>query len=378
MYHRIIDIENHFDEGMFLFGARQVGKSTLLKERFPEAVYFDLLDLELRKRLSQSPGLLKDMLLRFPAGTLVIIDEVQKTPDLLDVVHSLMVERDLHFILSGSSARKLRKRGANNLGGRAIPESLFPLVSAEIPDFDLSRAVNNGLIPRHYAVENAWNRIKGYVELYLKEEILEEAAVRKVSDFERFMEVAAICDGEIINYENIATDCGVSANSIKAYFQILFDSLIGFEIPAFRKSVKRRLFQSPKFYYFDVGIVNYLLGRRSIHPGTPEYGHAFEHLVVQEIVARIGYSGSEEKVSYWHTYDGNEVDIVLGDARVAIEIKSAEEVLTKHLKGLKRFADEFPDARLIIVSRDRLTRVTDGIEMYYVNDFLKVLWEGKI
>lgn len=276
MYRRIFDIENRLDEGMFLFGARQVGKSTLLKERFPNAVYIDLLDPELRKRYSQHPGLLKETLVHKPSGTLVILDEIQKVPQLLDVVHALMADRGLCFILSGSSARKLRKRGTNNLGGRVIPETLFPLVSVEIPEFDLERALQNGTIPRHYAVQNARNRIKAYVDLYLKEEIIEEATIRNINNFERFMEVAAICNGEIINYENIATDCGVSANTIKSYFQILYDSLIGIELPAYRKVVKRKLFQASKFYYFDIGIVNNLLGRHRLQPGTPEYGHAFE------------------------------------------------------------------------------------------------------
>ena len=179
MYHRIFDIENRLDEAMFLFGGRQVGKSTLLKERFPKAVYFDLLNSELRNRFRQHPEVFRESLLRYPPETLVIVDEIQKVPDLLDEVHWLMVNKGLFFILSGSSARKLKKSGANNLGGRAIPETLFPLVSAEIPDYDLERAVQNGMIPRHYMVANARNRLKSYIELYMKDEIIEEAGIAK-------------------------------------------------------------------------------------------------------------------------------------------------------------------------------------------------------
>ena len=175
MYNRIFDIENRLDEGMFLFGARQVGKSTLLKKRFPKAIYIDLLNSDLRKRFKQSPTLFKEMLIKYPAETLIIVDEIQKVPELLDEVHSLMVDYGLFFILSGSSARKIKKSGANQLGGRAIPETLFPLVSAEITDYDLNKAVQNGLIPRHYAVQNAKNRLKAYITLYVKEEIIEEA-----------------------------------------------------------------------------------------------------------------------------------------------------------------------------------------------------------
>ena len=378
MYHRIFDIENRLDEAMFLFGGRQVGKSTLLKERFPKAVYIDLLNSELRNRYRQHPEEFRESLLRHAPETLVIVDEIQKVPDLLDEVHWLMVNKGLFFILSGSSARKLKKSGANNLGGRAIPETLFPLVSAEIPDFDLDRAIQNGMIPRHYMVANARNRLKSYIELYLKEEIIEEAAVQKVDDFIRFLEVAAISNGEMLNYENVATDCGVSANTVKAYYQILCDTLLGFEVPAFRKVIKRKLTKSSRFYFFDVGIANYLTGRYHLAPKTPEYGHAFEHLVMQEIVAYLGYKGIEEKLTYWHTYDDIEVDAVIGDARVAIEIKSADSIQTNHKKGLVEFAKEHPNVKQILVSRDRISRRSGDIDLYYITDFFKALWNDEI
>ena len=378
MYHRIFDIENRLDEAMFLFGGRQVGKSTLLKERFPKAVYIDLLNSELRNRYRQHPEEFRESLLRHAPETLVIVDEIQKVPDLLDEVHWLMVNRGLFFVLSGSSARKLKKSGANNLGGRAIPETLFPLVSAEIPDFDLDRAIQNGMIPRHYMVANARNRLKSYIELYLKEEIIEEAAVQKVDDFIRFLEVAAISNGEMLNYENVATDCGVSANTVKAYYQILCDTLLGFEVPAYRKVIKRKLSKSSRFYFFDVGIANYLTGRHHLAPKTPEYGHAFEHLVMQEIVAYLGYKGIEEKLTYWHTYDDIEVDAVIGDARVAIEIKSADSIQTNHKKGLVEFAKEHPSVKQILVSRDRVSRRSGDIDLYYVTDFFKALWNDEI
>lgn len=378
MYHRIFDIENRLDEAMFLFGGRQVGKSTLLKERFPKAVYFDLLNSELRNRFRQHPEVFRESLLRYPPETLVLVDEIQKVPDLLDEVHWLMVNKGLFFILSGSSARKLKKGGANNLGGRAIPETLFPLVSAEIPDYNLERAVQNGMIPRHYMVANARNRLKSYIELYLKDEIIEEAVVQNVDDFVRFLEVAAISDGEMLNYESVASDCGVSANTVKAYYKILCDTLLGFEVPAYSKVIKRKLAKASRFYFFDVGIANYLTGRHHLAPKTPEYGHAFEHLVMQEIAAYLGYSNSEEKLTYWHTYDNQEVDAVIGDARVAIEIKSTDSVQASHKKGLAEFAKEHPNVRQILVSRDRVTRRSGDIDLYYVTDFFKELWEGKI
>ena len=378
MYHRIFDIENRLDEAMFLFGGRQTGKSTLLKERFHKAVYIDLLKSDVRNRFKQHPEEFRESLLRYPPETLVIVDEIQKVPDLLDEVHWLMVEKGLWFILSGSSARKIKKSGANNLGGRAIPETLFPLVSAEIPDFDLERAVQNGMIPRHYMVANARNRMRAYIDLYLKEEIIEEALVQNVDEFVRFMEVAAIMDGEILNYENVASDCEVSANTVKAYYKILVDTLLGFEVPAYRKVIKRKLYKSPRFYYFDVGIANHLTKRYHLAPKTPEYGHAFEHLIMQEIVAYLGYTNSDEELTYWHTYENLEVDAVIGDARVAIEIKSKEHIDHDDKKGVTEFAKEHPDTKQIIVSRDRISRRSGDVDLYYVTDFFKALWAGEI
>lgn len=378
MYKRILDIESRLDDANFLLGARQTGKSTLLKELFPNTIYYDLLNTDIRKRFQKNPELLREILQNKPEGTLAIIDEISKVPELLDEVHWLMVNKNIKFILCGSSARKLKKQSSNTLGGRAIPMSFYPLVSAEIPDFDIYRAVQNGMIPRHYVIDNAVRRLKAYVDIYLKEEIKEEALVRDVVSFERFLEVAAICNGEILNYENIASDCGVSAKTVAAYFQILYDTLVGYEVPAYTKHIKRKLVQAPRFYYFDVGIVNYLLGRVSLKRGTDEFGHAFEHLVIQEIIAYLGYKESSEKLSYWRTYTGIEVDAVIGDARIAIEIKSADEIQPKHKKNLKIFGEEHPDARKIIVSLDKMTRDVNGIEMIYVLDFFKMLWEGKI
>lgn len=378
MYHRIFHIESRLDEAMFLFGGRQTGKSTLLKERFPKAVYIDLLKSDVRNRFKQHPEEFRESLLRYPPETLVIVDEIQKVPDLLDEVHWLMVNRGLWFILSGSSARKIKRSGANNLGGRAIPETLYPLVSAEIPDFDLERAIQNGMIPRHYLVADAKNRMRAYIDLYLKEEIVEESLVQNVDEFVRFMEVAAIMDGEILNYENVASDCGVSANTVKAYYKILVDTLLGFEVPAYRKVIKRKLYKSPRFYYFDVGIANHLTKRYHLAPKTPEYGHAFEHLVMQEIVAYLGYTNSEEELTYWHTYDNFEVDAVIGDARVAIEIKSKDHVDHDDKKGVTEFAREHPDTKQILVSRDRISRRSGDVDLYYVTDFFKALWAGEI
>ena len=182
----------------------------------------------------------------------------------------------------------------------------------------------------------------------------------------------------MVNYNNIATDCGISANTIKAYFEILQETMIGYMLPAFATVQKRRLIKAPKFYYFDVGLVNYLCNRRKMQPGSADFGHAFEHLIVQELIAYISYNHLRKKLSYWRTTSGYEVDIVYGDAEIAIEIKSAQEIQPKHLKGLKAFKEEHPSARTIIVSLDIACRTMNDVEVWPVNQFLKALWQGDI
>lgn len=374
MIERILKIYNELEGSIFLFGARQTGKSTILRQQFPQSIYIDLLDTEVKGRLSRRPVLLYEMLHDKPENTLVIIDEIPEVPELLNEVHRLIVERRLLFILCGSSARKLKRKGKNTLGGRALPVYLYPFVSAEIADLDIDRAVNYGMIPPHYLAKNPARQLAAYIQVYLKEEIKEEALVRNLDSFQRFLEVAALTNGEIVNNNNIAQDCGVSATTVSSYFDILEDTLIGYRIPAYRKVMKRRLVQAPRFYYFDVGVANYLLHRKDMVRGTDEYGHAFEHLVVQEIYARLHYRHSEEELSYWRTYTGIEVDVVIGEARVAIEIKSAEEVMSRHLKGLKVFGEEYPQSRRIVVSLDRFTRRIGDVECMYVKDFFSMLW----
>ena len=374
MLPRILNLSNEIDSSIFLFGARQTGKSTILRQQFPNAIYIDLLDSSIKERYRRNPTLLYEMLNGKPEGTLVIIDEIPEVPALLDEVHRLIVESGLVFILCGSSARKLKRKGHNTLGGRAFPVYLYPFVSAEIPEFDIDRAVTFGMLPPHYLAKNPSRLLAGYINVYLKEEIKEEALVRNLDAFQRFLEVAALTDGEIVNNANIAQDCGVRATTVNAYFDILEDTLMGYRIPAFRKVMKRRLMQAPKFYYFDIGVANHLLHRKELVRGSADYGHAFEHLVIQEIYTWLQYTHSEEELSYWHTYTGIEVDAVIGDARVAIEIKSAEEIQRRHLKGLKAFADEYPESRRILVSLDKLSRTIDGIECLYVLDFFKTLW----
>lgn len=379
MYSRVLKLADVQESSVFLWGARQTGKSTLLRKLFPNAYYYDLLKSDLYRRLSRRPALLREELeLMAVPSDIVIIDEVQKIPELLDEVHWLIENKQLHFILCGSSARKLKRCGANLLGGRAIRNVMYPLVSAEIPDFDLIKAVNNGMLPPFYPMSNPQKKLQSYVEDYLKEEIYAEALTRNLNNFSRFLEVAALSDGEMINYQNIASDCGVSAPTVKEYFSILYDTLLAYQIPAFTKVKKRRLIQTPKFYLFDIGVVNSLTGRKNLQQGSADFGHAFEHLIFQEIIAYLGYNGCEQRLSYWRTSTGYEVDAILGDAETAIEIKSCEEVQSKHLHGLKAFKEEHPESRLIIVSMDPMPRLFNGVEVWPAQKFLQQLWAGKI
>ena len=378
MFTRKLLMQYTENESVFLFGARQTGKTTLVKERFPEARYYDLLKSDVFERLFRAPWLFREELDLCSPDELVIVDEIQKIPQLLDEVHWLIHNRRLRFLLCGSSARKLRRCGANLLGGRAIKEVLYPLVSAEIPDFDILKAVNHGLLPQHYLSSNPRKKLQAYIGNYLLQEIQEEALLRNLRTFARFLDVAALTNGEMVNFTNIASDCGISSPTVKEYFSILEETMFGYFVPSFAKTVKRRVLQAPKFYLFDVGVANYLTKRKSLQPGSLDFGKAFEHLMIHELTAFLSYSFSEESLSYWRTTNGYEVDVVLGDAQVAIEIKSCEEVQSRHLKGLKAFSEEYPQARLIAVSLDPNPRRMNGVEIYPVADFLKKLWNGEI
>ena len=377
-YKRIQKIVDAQEDSVFLWGARQVGKSTLVKALYPEAKVYDLLMSDEYGRLMRRPQLLREELEHLGKESLIIIDEIQKIPQLLDEVHWLIVNRGIRFILCGSSARKLKRVGTNLLGGRALSVNLYPLVSAEIPDFDLIHAINHGMIPRHYMAANPKKRLQAYIGTYLKEEIQNEAVVRQLASFNRFLDIAAQCDGEMVNYSNVAQDCGVSAVTVKEYFNILEQTLIGYMIPAFTHSKKRRAVTTSRFYYFDVGVVNHLLNRTNLRPGSADFGHAFEHLMIQEMVAYLSYSESDERLSYWRTASGYEVDAIIGDGRVAIEFKSCEEVQSKHTKGLRAFSEDFTDAKLIIVSLDRHRRLLNGIEVLPAIEFLHMMWQGEI
>jgi predicted AAA+ superfamily ATPase len=378
MFARKQVLEGSGNESLFLWGARQTGKSTLLKSLFPNALWFDLLLSDTFLRYQSEPQQFRQAVLASGNSVPVVVDEIQKIPALLDEIHWLIVNHSVRFILSGSSPRKIIRAGTNLLGGRALRYELYPLIHAEIPDFELLRALNNGLLPRHYLSENPKKLIEAYIGNYLKDEILAEAKIRNINAFTQFLEAAAFSNGEIVNYSNIATECGVSHNTVKEYFQILEDTLLGRFVPSFQKKPKRRVILAPKFYYFDLGIVNKLLRRGRIEAKSESFGHAFEHFIYQELHAHSQYSGKDYLISYWRTTSQFEVDFILGDHEVAIEVKGTDNVQPRHLKGLKRFSEEYSVKKLIAVSDDPLERKAGDISIVPWKIFLERLWQGEI
>ncbi|MCP4152556.1 MAG: DUF4143 domain-containing protein, partial [bacterium] len=270
-----------------------------------------------------------------------------------------------------------KRSHANLLGGRGVRYQLFPLVYPEVHDFSLTKALNHGLIPRHFLSKSPTKLLQAYVGDYLKEEITAEAVTRNIPAFNRFLEVAAFSNGEMVNFNNIANDCGVSAPTIKGYYQILEDTLIGKFIPAYRKRVKRRLINASRFVFFDIGMVAQLTRRGKVEVGSELFGRAFEHFITLEVLAHSSYSDLDYPVTYWRTASQFEVDLILG-SNVAVEIKSTDRVADKHLKGLRAFKEEHP-VTCFLVSRDPAPRKThDGILILPWENFLKQLWANGI
>ena len=377
-FERTLDLPISEHHAFFLWGPRKVGKSTLLRHLFPDARWYDLLDTELSTRLNIRPKLLREEVLADPPSVLVV-DEVQKVPAILDEIHWCLENTRTRFVLCGSSARKLKRGAANLLGGRAWRYELFPLTSFEIGDYDLNRILNHGLIPSHYNAENPDRFLRAYVLDYLQEEIAAEAITRDLGRFARFLDVVGTTHGQMINYTNVARECGVSAKTVKGYFQILKDTLLGHELEAWRKRKKRRLIETAKFYMFDPGVARAVAGLPRIDPGTEAFGHAFEHFLIEEIRAYLSYQERSERLSYWRTSTGFEVDLIVGEMATAIEFKGTRNVTPKHTKGLRALREEFPEVRTLIVSLDpHPRRLEGGYDIYPWQIFCERLWRHEI
>ncbi|MBK7127806.1 MAG: ATP-binding protein [Crocinitomicaceae bacterium] len=378
MFQRKLNFEDAGRESLFLWGARQTGKSTLLGQLYPNVLIFDLLLSDVYEKLQRNPKLIREMVAADDSIKQIIIDEIQRIPELLNEIHWLIEHKKIQFILSGSSPRKIIRSGSNLLGGRALRYELFPLISEEIPDFDLIRAINHGLLPRHYLSAQPKKLIAAYIGNYLKDEIVNEAKIRNVAQFSQFLEAAAFSNGELVNYNNIATDCGVSSPTVKEYFQILQDTLIGRFVPAYQKKPKRRVITAPKFYFYDIGIVNHLLRRSKIQPGSEIFGNAFEQFIFHEINAHSSYSGIDYPIAYWRTASQLEIDFVLGNHEIALEIKSTDKISERHAKGLNAFSEEYKVKHSIIVCNETVPRKIGNVLVLPWRQFIQKLWAGDL
>jgi predicted AAA+ superfamily ATPase len=370
-------------ESFFLWGPRQTGKSTLLRAAYPDALWIDLLKAEEFRRYGSRPELLRQEIEAepFDPNRQIVIDEIQKVPALLDEVHWLIENRGLHFALCGSSARKVKRGGANLLGGRAIRYALHGMSASELGDeFDLDRLLNHGYLPRIYEANRPGRMLEAYIADYLKEEVAAEGLVRNLPAFSNFLDIAALCDSETVNFSNIARECGVSSPTAKNYFEILEDTLLGRWLPAYRKRPKRRVIGAPKFYFADVGVVNRLARRGEVLPGSELFGKAFENWVFHELSTYLSYREHDGGLSYWRLASGIEVDFVLGDMQVAIEAKSSARVTRDHLKGLRSLVEDHPrvNQRIVVCNELRARTTADGIDILPAATFVQRLWDGQI
>jgi uncharacterized protein len=357
----------------FLLGPRQTGKTFLIQHTLKNARVYDLLDHSVYLALSQNPERMAQEL--SPKDRIVVIDEIQRLPELLNEVHRLIESRGLRFLLTGSSARKLRRGGINLLGGRARTKYLHPLTYTELGErFDLRVAMERGLLPSIYFSNDPRADLESYAGSYLQQEIVAEGTTRNVPAFSRFLRVAAICNGTIVNFTNVANDAQVKRTTVYEYFEILKDTLVLYELPAWRKTKKRKPLASSKYYFFDVGVVSSLQGR-TFRPGTPEFGEALETYLMHELTSYNDYV-SQESLSYWRSTTGFEVDFIIGD-HTAIEVKAKENVAAQELKPLRALAEEKQLKRYLCVSLEPRARKIDGISVLPLGDFLEALWSGE-
>lgn len=386
-FDRLLKLDLPQGQSAFLWGARKTGKSTFLSNHYANSVRYDLLKTDLYLQLLKHPHELREEILELEKNELknpIIIDEIQKIPALLDEIHWLIENTDAYFILCGSSARKLKRGAANLLGGRAWRFTFYPLTFPEINDFDLLRALNNGLVPSHYLSGNPTRSLKSYIEDYLKEEIIAEGLTQNLPAFARFLDSVGFSQGEMTNYTNIASDCAVDAKTVKAYYQILIDTLIGYNIFPYTNSKTRDVITStPKFYLFDVGVANYLSKRKITQLKGADAGAAFEHFILMELIAYRGISEQIFEICYWRTKSHLEVDFILGNAEVAIEVKIKNQISKSDLKGLIAFnTTHQPKASYLVcnVPRKRKIVVDNGTDITVIpwEDFLNMLWDQKI
>ncbi|MBW1675369.1 MAG: ATP-binding protein [Deltaproteobacteria bacterium] len=379
---RILNIDLPPRQSAFLWGPRKTGKSSYLKARFRYSLVYDFLQTDLFLEFSKKPSLLRERLLAKDDDVLnypVILDEVQKIPQILDEVHWLIENKGLRFILCGSSARKLKRGKANLLEGRAWRYEMFPLVTAELENLNLLRVLNRGMIPDHYLKESYKKALRAYTQDYLKEEVFHEGLTRNIPAFSRFFDAMGYSHGELTNYSNIARECGVDSKTVKEYYQILVDTLLGTMVEPFKRRQNRQVItRAAKFYLFDVGVAGAITKRHLEEEKGELFRKAFEHFIFMEIAAHNSYNELDYEINFWRTKSGLEVDFVLGRGEVAIEVKGATRVEKRDLRPLNAFIEECSPRKALVLCNEREERVHGRIRIMPYRNFLRALWEGKI
>lgn len=377
MYERITDLRKLVEhQSLFLLGPRQTGKSTLARETLPQARFYDLLEADTFRELAARPEYLRQTL--EPERRVVVVDEIQKLPILLDEIQ-LLIDRNksLRFVLTGSSARKLKRGGANLLAGRAHVYRLHPLVAREAGYERVLERLNRGNLPAILDSPRYVEDLKAYVGTYLREEIQAEGLTRSVPNFSRFLDVAGLTNGEQINFTAVGSDSGLAPSTVREHYGILEDTLVGHQLPAYRKTIKRKPVATAKFFFFDVGVANALRRVRVIEEGSDAYGRALEHLVFLELRSFLDYHRRDDDLSYWRSHSQLEVDFVVGD-RIAVEVKGAARVSPRDYRGIAALGEELNLARKIVVCREPHRRRDGEVEVLPVVEFLRDLWEGRI
>lgn len=368
-------------KSFFLLGPRATGKSFLVREQLASnAVVLDLLNSQVYLRLSASPWELESMItaeLLAKPKSIIVIDEIQKVPSLLDEVHRLIEEKRWKFLLTGSSARKLKHGHANLLAGRAWTANLFPLSYVEIPHFDLERYLRYGGLPVVYQSEDPNEELNAYVHTYLYEEIQAEGLVRKLPQFSRFLNVAAIANGHVLNFEEVSSDAQVPASTIREHYRILEDTMVGFTVNPWLRSKKRKAISTAKFFLFDPGVTHALAQTQTLDRNSDLYGRSFEQWVAMEMRAYISYQRKNDELCFWRTKQKDEVDFVVSD-HTAIEVKASKRIATKDMHGLRLISNEAKFRNLLIVSHDEIASVQDGIRAVHWRTFVQELWSGKL
>ena len=362
------------EQSCFLFGPRGTGKSTLLRERLPAALYLDLLDPALHRSFAARPERLREVLAGAPEKATVVIDEIQRVPDLLTVVHAVMEEPDApRFVLTGSSARKLRRGGVDLLGGRALNRTLHPFLASELPQFDLESALQTGLLPLVHGAAEPKAALDAYASLYVDQEVRAEGMTRNAGNFLRFLEAVSFSHASQINVSAIARECEIERTVVASYLEILQDLLLAFRLPVFRKRAKRATVAHEKLYIFDAGVFRSLRPRGPLDRPEEIAGQALEGLVAQHLKGWAAYSRHDAEVFFWRTQGGSEVDfVVYGDTGIqAFEVKNASRLHRRDLRPLRAFREDYPEAELAVLYRGRERLRIDDVRCLPVDDFLR-------